>query len=110
MDPRTALVKGLRALADWYEANPEVPLPPSPDIAHCVMAGDDAAGMAELRVVADALGEPVDPTGPHPQVVRDFAGLKFHAFYVLQRAAAEYMARQRIARAATPEQLAEVTQ
>lgn len=105
---RAELIAGLRQLADWYEQHPEVPLPPYPDWRHCVLAKDDTSGTAEVEAVAAALGADVK-YGKHVAADKDFPGIEFHAYYVTRERAADYVARQKIADAATPEQLTAVT-
>ncbi len=76
--PRQAFINGLRELADWYELA-DVPPPASPDFLHCLLGGDDAR--PALEQIAAALGVEIKP-GVCPSVDRQFAGLKFHAYYV----------------------------
>lgn len=107
MTTRDELIAGLRDLADWYEQHPDVPLMAYPEIRHCVM-GDDTTGTAELRQIAAALGAKPEVLPDRIEVRGSFAGLSYWAFYNFQSAVAEYVARQKIADAATPEQLAAV--
>lgn len=79
---RQDLIDGLRALADWYEQHPDVPLVKYPEFRHCVNAGDDATGRAEVHAIADALGVPVTDKDDESEVIGDFAGLPFRAYYV----------------------------
>lgn len=94
VDHRAQLVAGLRQLADWYEANPDVPMPTYPKFSHCVNTKDDDAGRATVTEVAAALGVDHDATAYRPSTTREFAGLTFEAFYVPEEDMATYAAKQ----------------
>lgn len=102
---RTDLIFGLKELANWYATNPDVPLPRYPDFTHCVLADDDETGVRIVEQVAAALGVEVQ-YGHHVGAERSFSGLRFRVYYVRREVAEDFALRQRIARAATPEQLA----
>ncbi len=77
---RGALIKGLRALADYLEANPEVPAP----VYETVYAFSPAAGWAEMTAGIDAvaamLGTPAYVSaGGHYGTVRYFGPVAYRA-------------------------------
>lgn len=78
---REDVITGLRELAQFLEDHPDMPIPYIPEFSHCVMATDDAAGVAEVEQIAAALGVGIG-SGSHPNACREFAGLKYRAFYV----------------------------
>jgi hypothetical protein len=55
---RTTAIAGLRALADFLETRPEVPLGSyvSVNVQHSVLDGTDAEKIAEVRRIAEVLG------------------------------------------------------
>lgn len=89
---RAALVAGLRELADFAEANPDLPFNYTVDLSYCVLANNDADGITELGRVATILGKPVNKEydGAHLGVRRHFGGLSYRAYYVMRQDAAEY--------------------
>lgn len=89
MEARRGLIDGLRELADWYEQHPDVPLPRYPDLLHSVGGQDDAQGVAEVEQLAVALGTEVK-YGAHTGTERQFAGLRFRAYYIARESMAEY--------------------
>ena len=94
VDPkRTALVNGLRQLADLY-ARTDLPMPRYPGFAHCVTAGGDDAGRAEVARIAEVLGVEHDPTVYRPSIKWQFAGLEYKAYYVPRQDMVEYNADQ----------------
>ncbi len=84
-ETRTAYTDGLRAVADWLDQHPEVPLP----YLGAVIAGDvrpvlpiflvnDATARADLAVITRAMGKAsksVNVAGDRFQVYRGFEGL-----------------------------------
>jgi hypothetical protein len=95
---RAELVAGLRELADWYAAHPEVPLPYGPTFDHCVLADQDPAGIAEVEGFAEALGVPVtrSPYAGHYHADRKFAGLQFRAYHVPAESSRQHADDQKI--------------
>lgn len=92
---RHEFVEGLRALADFYETHPALPMPSSPDFTHCVGTADDDAGRAEIALIAAELGvEPKD--GLHAK--RRFGPIQYHAFYNLRAEMQRYNADQQLLR------------
>jgi hypothetical protein len=56
---REQIIEGLRAIADFYEQHPDVPLPPFPSWSHCVLSDDDTQGQVDVAAVATALDVPM---------------------------------------------------
>lgn len=91
-DKRTALIAGLRELADWYEAHPDVPLPPYPTWTHCVLGDNDQDGQSEVVAVADALDVPAQFSAGSAEARRTFGAVEFKAFYVSRQRSEDYQA------------------
>jgi hypothetical protein len=87
---RDALIAGLRQLADWYEAHPDVPAPWYPELAHCVMSSDDDTGVAEVQTIANAAVVPTTVDEHGADACRMFDGLRFHVFYVRRDVVADW--------------------
>ncbi|MCC5580525.1 hypothetical protein IMZ11_33395 [Microtetraspora sp. AC03309] len=60
-DHRPRLVAGLRALADFLEANPEIPAPRNVTVHHFPKRANDAEICAEVDAIAARLGSEIDP-------------------------------------------------
>jgi hypothetical protein len=105
--PRQALIAGLRELADWYEQHPDAALPMYPSMLVCVHATDDGDGLYEVERMAGILGvKPQYSVGQQVAAERAFGSLELRVYYNTRDTMAAYNARQRIAEAATPAQLA----
>jgi hypothetical protein len=77
---RTALIKGLRALADYLERNPEVPAPIRSDVYTFPAEGIWAEMRAEIDIVAARLGATGRKTcGGHYIAVRSFGPIDYRA-------------------------------
>lgn len=107
-DDLATLVAGLRELADFYEANPAMPMPIYPSVTFDVTNStaqpitDDAAGQAVVEAAAALLGVACEPRGSDVdgrRAVREFAGLRFDIHYCSDTS----MSRSRSAAAAEPE-------
>jgi hypothetical protein len=78
---RAALIHGLRSLADYLEANPEVPAPDSANM-YAFPPHDDCVVMrAEIDAVAELLGSQPRETasGQHYGVTRSFGPVEYRA-------------------------------
>ncbi|MEU4781073.1 hypothetical protein [Micromonospora sp. NPDC023633] len=89
---RDALVAGLRALADFYETHPDMPLPRYPNFSHCVLAGDDETGQAEVARIAEQLGVEMVTKAGSADAERAFEGLPFKSYYVSRQRSADWKA------------------
>ncbi|MFF4771888.1 hypothetical protein ACFY05_03425 [Microtetraspora fusca] len=93
---RTAVITGLRALADFLEANPAIPAPAFPFSIRCFpKRGSDAEMCAEIDRIAELLGTEIDPDGlpsGHYTTGLDFGPVRYEATAVLADARARYAA------------------
>lgn len=95
MNKREERIADLVDLLAMYEEIPDLPVPDVSSMGYCVLAGDDAAGRAEIRRVAAILSA----AGKRCAITENGhdVGLRcgpYYAFYVLR----ESMARHRAAR------------
>jgi hypothetical protein len=74
MPDRETTCKGLRALADYLEAHPDLPVPTMD--GRVIPQGTDVEDRAEVDRIAAILGTPitVNPAGTHYETGRDFGG------------------------------------
>jgi hypothetical protein len=83
LERRRAVIAGLRELADWLEAHPDLPAPNGARI--CVHTVFHAATEEDQRALvarfADALGVQVQNTG-HIVAGRDFGSIEFVAVHI----------------------------
>ena len=64
---RAEFVAALRELADFYERNPDMPLPKYPGILVGIWAETDEEGIPAVQAAADLLGVEMHPPGsPSP--------------------------------------------
>lgn len=94
---RGKVLTGLRQLADWLEAHPDVPVAPfgwDLNVYTDRNGGSDDAARAEVDQIAAALGVPVtDDTGSdgHYKAFRTFGLITYQAVHVpARRMAAHY--------------------
>jgi hypothetical protein len=77
---RTALIGGLRALADYLESNPEVPAPAYPVLYTFPPDGDWAAKRAEIDAIAARFAVTACETGGgHYVAARSFGPVEYRA-------------------------------
>ncbi len=83
---RSAFTRGLRALADYLESNPEIPVPYWPTV-HVFPAARDWAGMcAEIDAVAARLGSAAcRAPGGHYVTTRQFGPVEYRAVAIPPR-------------------------
>ncbi|TQS19878.1 hypothetical protein [Microbispora sp. KK1-11] len=95
-DHRTATIAGLRALADFLDANPDVPVPrTSIRITYFPQRTDDALMRAEIDRIAGLLGAAINPGGllySHYSTSLGFGPVHYEAIAVLADARARYEA------------------
>jgi hypothetical protein len=83
---RTALIGGLRTLADYLESNPEVPAPIFVDVLTFPSAGDWSAMHAEIDVIASRLTVIAsDSYGGHYVASRFFGPVEYRAVAIPRR-------------------------
>ena len=96
---RQAAIDGLRELADFLAAHPDVPFD-GPQVEYCVLAAEDAEGIAQVGAVAKAIdtdvtafgGRPVTSDTTHIEAVKAFGPAAYRAFYVCCQAMADHRA------------------
>jgi hypothetical protein len=78
---RAALIGGFRALADYLEANPDVPAPVSTDVYTFAPNGGCEEMRAEINAIAALLGsQPRETAGhQHYAVTRSFGPVEYRA-------------------------------
>jgi len=78
---RAALIKGFRALADFLEANPDVPAPSYTDVYTFPPNGECAEMRAEIDAIAGLLGSQARETASrqHYTVTRSFGPVEYRA-------------------------------
>ncbi|WP_021594051.1 hypothetical protein [Actinomadura welshii] len=94
---RHQTILGLRALADFLEANPDVPVNEfGHDLTVSVRTGDDVSAVALVDATAALLGVDVaDDTdrGGHYTATRTFGRISYRIVHIPQRRREEYHAR-----------------
>jgi len=78
---RAALIKGLRALADHLESNPDIPAPSYADVYTFPPGGACDEMRAEIDAIAAQFGTNASETagGSHYTVTRSFGPVEYHA-------------------------------
>ena len=91
MPDREAAARGLRALADFLESHPDLPVPWQTDAPASVSGADDAAERAEVDRIAGILGVPAaaNERGTHYDAERDFGGGVIYRATAITRAEME---------------------
>jgi hypothetical protein len=93
---RAQTIAGLRALADFLDANPDLPIrPEGADYAVFSHRTDETAGRSTIDAIATVLGEPVqDETGEGGEytVTKTFGAITYHASHIPARLRALYRA------------------
>ncbi|WP_067186055.1 hypothetical protein [Microtetraspora niveoalba] len=94
-DHRSRLVAGLRALADFLEANTEIPIPYSVNVHHFPKRDNDAEMCAEIDAIAARLGSEIDQYGRehgHYSTSITFGPVSYKAVAIVSAARARYEA------------------
>jgi hypothetical protein len=78
---RAALIAGFRALADYLEANPDVPAPSYTDVYTFPPDGECPEMRAEIDAIAELLGNEAQEAayGQHYTVTRSFGPVEYRA-------------------------------
>jgi hypothetical protein len=104
-DQRTALVAGLRELADFYEQHPEVPSPSWPRWTHCI-SSNEHNGYETVEAYAKALGTTVAENPHREGGVHDinargrFGAVEVEVYQCTPDAMRRHRERQKVAEAA----------
>lgn len=93
-DHRAELIRDLRRLADWFEANPKVPVGKYPSVEVSYFPGHhgfetDAAAFAEVRRIADGTGATIEEDAVRIRATRALG----RASYKVMAHSADHMAR-----------------
>jgi hypothetical protein len=78
---RQALISGLRALADFLESNPDVPVPEYTDVLVFPSSASDAGKRREIDVIASRIGSVAESFSSyrHYQTSRRFGPVEYRA-------------------------------
>ncbi|MEU8252254.1 hypothetical protein [Nonomuraea sp. NPDC048916] len=95
MTNRTALISGLRDLAAFLEANPDLPIARNLTVHHFPRRADDTQLCAEVDQIAAQLGTVIDaeelPHGHYGTSIH-FGPVEYKAVAILSAARAQYAA------------------
>jgi len=92
-EDRSNLIAGLRALADFLEGNPQVPVPRQVDMLVFPSVSTDGKMRAEIDDIAKLIGVEIhDQTAEygHYAVARKFGPVEYRALAILARARASH--------------------
>ncbi|WP_328708694.1 hypothetical protein [Microbispora hainanensis] len=89
---RSALIAGLRALADFLDANPAIPVPRSVYALHFPHGATDAEMCAEVDQIAELLDAPINQEFGHYGASIRFGPVEYKAVAVLAARRAQYEA------------------
>ena len=107
-ETRNAFITGLRQLADYLDANPDIPVPGWADIAvHADYLED--GGREQVNQIADALGTGIDPYScdTHYRTARrNFGHINYYAVAISGDEMARYEALHSYDGCVTPDQAA----
>ena len=84
-EERTALIAGLRNLAEFLDQNPRIPAPRRTDLLVFPPSGSDAEKFAEIDVIAGQIGTTASDAGSpagHYSAVRDFGPVQYRAIAI----------------------------
>lgn len=96
-ETRQQKLDDLRALADFLEAHPDVPIGVDEINSVAILAGDDEAGMAELHAIANALDVEIthNASGTHHYAIRKFGSVPYKAYYVTTESMRQHVEEQK---------------
>jgi hypothetical protein len=101
-DQRQAVIEDLRTLVAFLAEHPQLPVD-ARRIEYCVLADDDAQGIAEVQAIARTLGVEMTSSGGHYHAERRFGSVTYRAFYVTRGEMAIYDAVMSYRNAVRPE-------
>lgn len=84
---RAELIKGFRDLADYLEANPDIPAPCYADVYAFPPSGECADGRAGVDAIAELLGGEARESagGRHYTVARSFGPVEYSAIAICKQ-------------------------
>lgn len=88
---REELIAGLRAVADFYEANPTMPVPAYPDLCVHTRGDNDEAEVEQVRAAAEVLGVEMK-VGAHVTADRAFGKVSVRVVHVPSPVMANHVA------------------
>lgn len=93
---RENLIAGLRQLADWLTANPEIPVPPhtGTQVTYFVRDDTDEIGRTEVARLAGVAHAQIRDAGGHLEAVRNFGSVQWRAVHIDHQAMDDYRAVQ----------------
>ncbi|GAA3645214.1 hypothetical protein GCM10022224_004740 [Nonomuraea antimicrobica] len=100
---RPAFVAGLRALADFLEARPDIPTPRSTVVHHFVPDAQDTEMRAEIDRLATLLGSHLDGEDSHVTTSLRFGPIEYRAVAILADSRARYDAHNSYRGCVTPD-------
>lgn len=91
---RTAIITGLRHLADFLDAHPDIPVSASVPLYHFARRGSDTDQRAEIDQIAARLGSPVQEESPygHYTTAISFGPIQYRAVAITHQARARHNA------------------
>ncbi|MBN6056409.1 hypothetical protein JYK22_31060, partial [Nonomuraea sp. RK-328] len=91
---RTAIVTGLRRLADFLDAHPDIPVSATAPLYHFTRGGSDADQRAEIDQIAVRLGSPVEDETEygHYTTAISFGPIEYRAIAITAEARARHAA------------------
>lgn len=88
---RAAALDGLRALLDFLDAHPDVPVQAlGCRVTYCVPGHNDEVGLAELQRIAAVLGGDLRHRDEHHTALRSFGAVSYEATYIEREHMARY--------------------
>jgi hypothetical protein len=103
---RARFITGLRQLADFLDAHPDIPVPPYGTTIDVHAESTDNGGQAQVDAVAEQLGTPVqDDTaeGGHYRTVRDFSSVGYVVVAIPDASYRRYLAHSSYRGCVTPD-------
>jgi hypothetical protein len=91
---RAAIVTGLRHLADFLDAHPDIPVSATAPLYHFTRNGNDADQRAEIEQIATRLGTPIkdDTDYGHCTTAISFGPIEYRAVAITTEARARHAA------------------
>jgi hypothetical protein len=98
-----AVIEDLRTLLAFLADHPELPMR-AQGIEYCVLADNDAQGIAQVQTIAQALGvEMTSSGGTHYYACRQFGSVSYRAYYITRDEMASHYAVMSYRNAVRPE-------
>jgi hypothetical protein len=98
-EQRIAYITALRDLADWLEANPDVPVPSYGHDLQLSLCGTEEQRRQDMQDMGAVFGSaPVDPygDGTHLEVAKQFGPIKYFVHFASEAFTEEYHEKERL--------------